>query len=630
MKKLLLCLLAAALMLTLLPAAPASAASLTDQTEALRAVRALGILVGDEKGNMNLEGDVTRAQFAKMLTVAATGGEGATGYSPFRDVRYSHWASGYIKTASDSGWFLGYADGTFRPDNTILLEEAATAALRMLGYTATDYAGMYPSAQLSKYRELGLDEHVSASHGPRMTRLDCAFLFYNLMGAATPTGQPLAVQRGYTLDASGHIDVPALLIRDAKGPYVADASAWPDSLPFALAGADIYLNGKTADALTPAPYDVYYYHADSHTVWAYTDKAIGLYTAAQPSLSAPTSVPVAGVNYTLATGVAAQKLSTSGDFAYGDPVALLLGRDGAVVDVLPADAVDGRKYGVVTQAATTVYPSGGGTKTGYMITLAATDGGSYSYLCQNTFIAAGDLVSAGYVDGVAEVSRLQGRSLTGAVTATAIGKTPLAAGVRILEVSKDNSAFAILYPARLTGARLEGRDVLYYALDSAGAVCDLILRDCTGDLYTYGVLITADESETEIPATPPETMPTTVYSGNYAWIANGQPGALRLSDRLLGADNDVGPVRITMNNGAPSDFTRLTPHALSAVSAVSALSGADTLAVSANVQVYLRDGDAYTLLPLSSVTGDGYTLQGYTDSGFSAGGLVRVIIATVA
>ena len=31
------------------------------------------------------------------------------------------------------GWMTGYSDGSFRPDNTVTLEEACTMALRLLG-----------------------------------------------------------------------------------------------------------------------------------------------------------------------------------------------------------------------------------------------------------------------------------------------------------------------------------------------------------------------------------------------------------------------------------------------------------------------------------------------------------------
>ena len=50
----------------------------------------------------------------------------------------------------------GYTDGTFRPDETVKLEEACAAVLKLLGYDTSALAGSFPSAQLSKAAALGL------------------------------------------------------------------------------------------------------------------------------------------------------------------------------------------------------------------------------------------------------------------------------------------------------------------------------------------------------------------------------------------------------------------------------------------------------------------------------------------
>ena len=67
----------------------------------------------------------------------------------------SQWAP-YVRIAVQQGWINGYTDGTFRPDNTVTLEEACTAALKLLGYKMTDLNGVFPTAQLNKAQELGL------------------------------------------------------------------------------------------------------------------------------------------------------------------------------------------------------------------------------------------------------------------------------------------------------------------------------------------------------------------------------------------------------------------------------------------------------------------------------------------
>ena len=90
--------LCAALCLVLPLGTGALAAQSTDT--ALETVKVLGIMVGDENGNMNLSSPVTRAEFVKMMTAAsAYQGTVGNGYgsSLFKDVKSSHWAGEYIR-----------------------------------------------------------------------------------------------------------------------------------------------------------------------------------------------------------------------------------------------------------------------------------------------------------------------------------------------------------------------------------------------------------------------------------------------------------------------------------------------------------------------------------------------------
>lgn len=133
-------------------------------------VRAAGIMVGDASGNMNLDKTVTRAEYAKMLVAASTYKDkvsGVSNSSPFSDVPYTHWAAGYIKTAVAQGWLTGYLDGSYKPDNTVTLEEAATGALKLLGYTTEDFSGLlsvWPACAVRVARS-GYQGHRLAGHG---------------------------------------------------------------------------------------------------------------------------------------------------------------------------------------------------------------------------------------------------------------------------------------------------------------------------------------------------------------------------------------------------------------------------------------------------------------------------------
>ena len=336
MKKRLLSVLAA-LSLVLTLAAPAAWAAVDEDTM-LETIRVLGILSGDENGNMNLSGSVTRAEFVKMMTAASTYKDsvgGSTGASLFTDVKSGHWASGYIKLAVEQGWVSGYVDGSFRPDNTITLEEACTALLHLLGYDSSSLAGSFPDAQLSKARAVGLLDDLDAVQGQTLTRQDCVTLFYNLLTAENSSGTVYGTTLGYTV-TNGEVDYSSLVTSDTKGPYV--SSSGTVSLPFSTENITVYRNGTLSDLSAVKQYDVYYYNENLRTVWIYSDRVTGTLTSVSPSRAAPTSVTVAGTEYTIGTSTATYKLSSQGSFADGDTVTLLLGMNGEVV-VLQVEAV---------------------------------------------------------------------------------------------------------------------------------------------------------------------------------------------------------------------------------------------------------------------------------------------------
>jgi hypothetical protein len=193
-------------MLSLLSiSAMAESQSISAATEE-QTVRALGIMNGDENGNMNLANNVTRAEFVKMMVAASVYKDNAgenTNMLLYRDVEQNHWAVGYIKVAADEGWIVGYADGTFRPNNTITLQEAASALLRLLGYTSDDLSGLFPTAQMNKFIALGLSDGLTKTQTQDLTRYDCVTIFYNLMNADTESGSVYAKTLGYALNSEG-------------------------------------------------------------------------------------------------------------------------------------------------------------------------------------------------------------------------------------------------------------------------------------------------------------------------------------------------------------------------------------------------------------------------------------------
>ena len=604
---LLLCL---CLLCSLAPGARAAA----DQTAVQSTVQALGIMTGDQNGNLNLGGYVTRAQFAKMLVAASPYRDSVgddTGYSLFKDVKRGHWASEYIRIAVEQKWFIGYADGTFRPDSTIRLEEAATVLLRLLGYSNEDLTGVYPAAQISKYRALGLDEGVSAGQGALLTRRDCMYLFYNLMTAQTKGGQVYAVSLGYSLTPAGELDYAALVAADLRGPYTLLPGA---KLPY-TSNVTVYRNGQSASPEDAKVYDVYYYNDNIRTVYLYSNAVTGTYTAAAPSTVSPSQVTVAGNTYSVSTSAAAYKLSAMGEFALGDTVTLLLGMDGGVADVIASGEVTSLYYGVVLSNGNESYTTEGGViQAGRTVQVACTDGVVRSYTTDSA-ISVGAVVSVGWTGTQSGVRRLNEKGISGKVSARGIGETLFAPDVEILDTNTDGG-YRKIYPARLAGTTLSASHVRSYVTDSDGRITHLILKDATGDLYSYGLLTAAEESSGGMNV-----------SGSYRFLVNGQPGSYASGTTAFNVS--TGGVRIAYKDGQVSSIRNLSQGTVSALTATQATVGGKTYALAEDVQVYLRDGSEYSLVNLNTVMDHaGYRLTAWYDGfGHPAGGLVRVIVA---
>ena len=613
LKKRILSLLLAAVVL--LGSAPAAfAASEVSDSVIEQVVRAAGIMVGDASGNMNLDKTVTRAEYAKMLVAASTYKDkvsGVSNSSPFSDVPYTHWAAGYIKTAVAQGWLTGYLDGSYKPDNTVTLEEAATGALKLLGYTTEDFSGSYPYGQLALYESLGLDTKVTASQGTAMTRRNMMYLFYNLLNAETRDGQVYAQTLGYTLNDNGEIDYLSMVSDTMQGPYVVEGS-----LSDIVSGDNktVYRNGYASTADAVQKYDVVYYNDSA--IWAYANAVTGTYQSASPSTSSPTSVTVAGNTYEIETSDAAFELSTLGGLNIGDIVTLLLGRDGKVAAALPADEYATGVAGVVTAVGTGAYYNAvGNAYTARTITVTATDGASYTYPCSKTSIEEGDLVSIGFGSAETDVSILKSASLSGTVSGYSIGSRTMAKDVRILDVN-DTDAVRIYY-SRLNGAELDSSDVRYYAENAAGEITDLILRDFTGDLYEYGIITSVSEQSDDMN-----------LSGSYTYLLDGEKQTLTTSGKTLGAS--YGPARLTIENGQLASVRALSQiRNPDAITQLGVTKDGESWLFSDECTVYLYQNTQYSLISLTELRNNfaSYNITCYYDKDTDDGGRIRIVIA---
>ncbi|MCI9670215.1 MAG: S-layer homology domain-containing protein [Lawsonibacter sp.] len=604
---------ALALCLTLSLCVGAQAAGSGAKQEALQA---LGILTAGD----SLTSPVTRAQFAQMLVAASPYQDGAEGYgsSLFKDLKGDHWASGYVRIAIEQGWMTGYVDGSFRPDQAVTLEEGCAALLKALGYDPSALKGAYPATQLSKASSLGLLDGVSARQGGALTRQDCVDLFYNLLTAQTSAGTVYGTTLGYTI-TNGQVDYSALVSSHTKGPFVAESSAL--SLPFAP--GTVYYNGAVSALSAVQPYDVYYYNANMSTVWICHNRVTGTLTGLSPSAAAPTAVTVAGVSYQLGTSEAAYRLSSQGSLQEGDMVTLLLGLNGEVVQAIAALENEAIYYGSVVSSAkgaSTASTTSLATASAQVTTqVACTDGVVRTFYHSGTALDAGKLVTVSTTQSGTNVRSLSTKRLEGTVSkdGTGVGTYRFAAGAQILDTD-DSGGYARVYPSRLAGARLSGEDVRYYTLNAAGEIDRMVLHNVTGDTQPYVYVSGIDDSSSE-----------TNIAVSYTYLRNGQAHTISGTARY---PIQTGGAMLVYEKDSLRSIRQLTQVSLDGLSALSAMGDGREYPIAENVQVLLRDGSGsrgYYQTDLSQINGEDYTLTGwYDDLGYSAGGRIRILVAT--
>ncbi len=123
----------------------ASAVDFTDgeditHVEAVGTMTALNIINGKDDGSFDPEGTVTRAEMAKMITVALNGGSapvlGTKGTPTYTDIK-GHWAESFIEYCSNLKIINGRGNGIFDPNGNVTGTEAAKMVLVAMGYDST-------------------------------------------------------------------------------------------------------------------------------------------------------------------------------------------------------------------------------------------------------------------------------------------------------------------------------------------------------------------------------------------------------------------------------------------------------------------------------------------------------------
>ena len=193
MKKLLALVLALVMSMSLVTISNAAFkdADKIDYKEAVDVMNAVGVFIGDEKGNFNAKDNLTREQAAKIIAYLELGEKAAdalVGSATFTDVAATRWSAGFVSYCAQAGVVSGNGDGTFAPAGQLTALQFGKMLLVEIGYDAKA-AGMTGTDWAINTSKLlattGLMKGIDGSVNQVLTREKAAQMTLNAL--KTPT-----------------------------------------------------------------------------------------------------------------------------------------------------------------------------------------------------------------------------------------------------------------------------------------------------------------------------------------------------------------------------------------------------------------------------------------------------------
>ena len=429
------------------------------------------------------------------------------------------------------------------------------------------------------------------------------------------------MEMGYVIsvcrNSDNTIDYVTINSGKIEGPVTAYQTAWMASLNVQVS-AVVMRDGKKVTANDIATYDIVYYSKDMNMVWAYSKKVTGVYEKAMPNKDSVTSVTISGTAYSIETAAAMKALSSSGEFALGDNVTLLLGKDGKIADVVSPENTNKEVYGYLLSVGNKEYTDANGNNiTSYYAKLALADGTEMEYITRSNYESLrSSVVKLYFTDGVASVSQVAKSTDLSGVFSTSkgtIGSRTYAEDIEILDIGNTqvqySGSYTTVFPQRIDGIELKASDVLYYEKNKSGEISALYLNDVTGDSAQYGIVTSTSESGN---------------GGSYTCMLGSAATSISSSNTkyLVGTGS---PVKVKMNGSQVYAMTALTPirDNIRSITTLSISTDATEYPVSPNVVVY---NEKYMVVPLEDIiNNDAYRVEAYYDRHPNLGGQVRVI-----
>ena len=653
MKKRILTWLLAISMLGSLLTVPAGAAAVTKFSDvsdsytatAVESLRLMGVLDGYSDGTFRPNAALTRAQFCKMAVYAMDGSSELGRYSTvtiFPDVKPSHWASAYINMAARKGIISGFADGKFKPGQTVTAGQAVTILMRGLGYKDEDMGGVWPQSYMAEAQTNGLLKSTGITSAyAGLTRAQAAKLFLNLFEAKRGTGEGAVVLFSFTpekeeayltnldagkgtLTAGGKTytmahPVTSTSLIGSKGKVVLNGGG--DILTFlpitgtsgisnaaviigangSVAGLDsmagnnsyqIYKNGSPATAADLKKYDVATYASATNSIIVSDTRVSVYYEDCKPSPSSPATITVLGGKELNVLPTAVDSLSK---LKPGKQIVLLLTADGQV-----AGAEDANNTGARGNAMAVV-----------------SEKGDVQLVCGGALLNIGTASEyAGQVVSVyADKSGLKLNKISGGVGGDLLPKEGTLGGRKLADnvMLLDGGRQIALSELSQTGVN-SGR-VSYARTNWAGQVDLIVLNNgLAGDMIFGRAIVdskydptTGKETDRTITIVCSDTEKYTVYSGNSVSTGAFVAASIKKSvnDRLMFTRFDTMSKLSNVSSSAWIGKTAVT-------------FGSRTYEVPSNVQCYNDDTGKWMTLDDAKAYGDTMNLYVYD-------GVVRIV-----
>lgn len=426
--------------------------------------------------------------------------------------------------------------------------------------------------------------------------------------------------------------VVLLLGRDDKVSYILPLQSrlaggnWQEGLGFDISKGVFFKNGKRISANDVRSTDIIYYSKELNSVWVYRDTVYGVLNSVSPTLSAPTSITVAGKTYELKLYPVNTYGSNNWDMKdmtenawgarlvqngiqEGDNVAVAFGYNGCVADIYKIDRMSTTLSGYVLEVVDKVIRDNNNEGTvSKVIRIVETGGTILEFPTTDTSVKTGDLVEVSFTNGITDVhktERFSGSNIPDVATRR------LSSDAKVIEVNNTN--YTKITAARLKEITWASDHILYCKLNTAGEITDLILRSISDSFEQYGVL--------------KKTVSPDYSMGIYGFELTfdfGTESTITISSPSW--DINPGPKAVKFENNSIKEIKNLQSSRILHIEGKQAISNSKTYRISDDVLVFFyKAGNYYKATLEDVIPKDGTLIDGYMET---ANGPIRIIVVT--